>query len=244
MTLKTWLIRVRNRLLWWFGTVDVIDGLNTGPEWERASFNTVLFHWIMKEPLRHMVRLMPDIPQSWINNLTGTQKILYEIAKEKWYNKDQSEERKGKFWKPFLFALIFWQQDEAGEFFDAIFYEVLRRRNEFFIQAGRLDPDNWYMDHNPGIPDNGPGRQLCIALEDPAIRYDTLKSKSRIVLIERPGRGFVCLKGKNGKPMYSVFNRFKCTPIISGGYEYKIVAQTQLLYEATMKSSEIENGGT
>ena len=62
MTLKTWLIRVRNRLLWWFGTVDVIDGLNTQEEIDKASFNTVLFHWIMKEPLRHMVRLMPDIP--------------------------------------------------------------------------------------------------------------------------------------------------------------------------------------
>ncbi|MFA6364593.1 hypothetical protein [Methanoregula sp.] len=243
MTLKTWLIRARNRLLRWFGTADCIDGLNTGEEWSKASFNTILFHWIMKEPLRHMVRLMPDIPQSWIDNLTGTQKLLYEIAKKKWYNCDKSEERREKLWKPFLFALIFWQQDEAAEIFDPVFYEILRRRDEFFIPAARLDPANWYMDRNPKLPDNGPGRMLSIALEDPPVRFDALTRDDVIVLLERPARGFVCLRDAAGQPIYTVINRFQCTKLPAGGYQYQIAGKTAALYQATNMANAIENGG-
>jgi hypothetical protein len=234
---------MRNRLLYWFGTDDVIDGLNTGPEWEKASFNTVLFHWIMKEPLRKMVRLMPDIPQSWIDNLTGSQRLLYEIAKECWYDCDGNEERRDKLWKPFLFALIFWQQDEAAEPFDRLLYEVLRRRDEFYIQSGRLDPANWYMEHNPGIPDNGPGRRMHISLEDPPVRFDTLYSPDTIVLLERPGRGFVCLRDAEGKPLYTLFNRFQYTKLPTGGYQYAIAGKTAALYEATNMANVIESGG-
>ena len=242
MTLKTWLIRARNRLLWWFGTVDVIDGLNTQEEIDKASFNTILFHWIMKEPLRHMVRLMPDIPQSWIDNLTGTQKLLYEIAKEKWYDCDKSEERREKLWKPFLFALIFWQQDEAAEIFDPVFYEILRRRDEFFIPVARLDPANWYMDRNPKLPDNGPGRMLSIALEDPPVRFDALTHDDVIVLLERPARGFVCLRDGAGQQLYTVINRFQYTKLPTGGYKYGIAGKTAALYEATNMAEAIENG--
>lgn len=238
------LIRLRNRLLRWFGTIDVIDGLNTGPEWERATFDTVLFHWIMKEPLRRMVRLMPEIPQSWIDSLTGSQRLLYDIAKECWYDCDRNGERREKLWKPFLFALVFWQQDEAAEPFDRLLYEVLRRRDEFYIQVGRQDPSNWYMDHNPGIPDNGPGRRLHISLEDPPVRYDTLTRDDAIVLLERPGRGFVCLRDEAGKPLYTLINRFQYVRLPTGGYQYTITGKTGSLYEATNMAQEIENGGT
>lgn len=243
MKLKAYLIKLRNRLLWWFGTVDVIDGLNTGEELNKASFNTVLFHWIMKEPLRKLIRLMPDIPQSWIDNLTGSQRLLYEIAKEKWYDCDKSDERREKLWKPFLFALVFWQQDEAAEPFDRILYEVLRRRDEFFIQSGRLDPANWYMDHNPGIPDHGPGRVLSIALEDPAVRFDSLTDKtSGMVLLERPARGFIYIPCKNG-PLYMVIDRFDGKKTPEGGYQYPIIDYFDSLIDATRKAQEIENGG-
>ena len=236
-------IKLRNRLLWWFGTNEVIDGLNTGPEWERATFNTVLFHWIMKEPLRKLVRLMPDIPQSWINNLTGSQRLLYEIAKESWYDCDKSDERREKLWKPFLFALVFWHEDEAAEPFDRILYEVLRRRDEFYIWSGRLDPANWYMDHNPAIPDNGHGRRMHISLEDPSVRFDTLYSPDTLVLLERPGRGFVCLRDEEGNPLYTVFNRFEYVKLPTGGYQYKIAGKTGSLYEATNMANAIETGG-
>jgi hypothetical protein len=243
MTLKPWIIRTRNHVLRWFGTMDTIDGLNTGPEWESASFNTILFHWIMKEPLRKLVRLMPDIPQSWIDNLTGTQRLIYEIAREKWYGCDKSEERREKLWKPFLFALIFWQQDEAAEIFDPVFYEILRRRDEFFIPVGRLDPANWYMDHNPGIPENGPGRQLNIALEDPPVRFDTLAWRDSVVLLERPARGFICHQDPDGKSLYTVINRFAGERATGPGYWYPIVTCTDSLMDAAQKAQEIENGG-
>ena len=243
MDLKAYWIKLRNRLLYWFGTNEVIDGLNTGPEWERASFNTILFHWIMKEPLRRMVRLMPEIPQEWIDNLTGSQRLLYEIAKECWYDCDGNPERKGKLWKPFLFILIFWYQDEAAEPFDRLLYEVLRRRDEFYIQSGRLDPMNWYMVHNPAIPDHGPGRRLHISLEDPAVRFDTLTRDDVIVLLERPARGFVCLRDAEGKPLYTVINRFQYTKLPTGGYQYDIAGKTSALYEATNMAQEIEHHG-
>jgi hypothetical protein len=240
-------IKLRNRLLWWFGTVEVIDGLNTTPELEKATFNTVLFHWIMKEPLRKIIRLMPDIPQSWIDNLTGSQRLLYEIAKECWYDCDKSGARRDQLWKPFLFVLIYWQQDEAAEPFDRILYEVLRRRDEFYIQSGRLDPLNWYMEHNPAIPANEygrtNGRRMHISLEDPAVRFDTLTRDDVIVLLERPARGFVCLRDAEGKPLYTVINRFEYTKLPEGGYQYVIAGKTAALYEATNMANAIENGG-
>ena len=245
--IKSTLIKMRNRLLYWFGTDDVIDGLNTGPEWEKASFNTVLFHWIMKEPLRKLVRLMPDIPQSWIDNLTGSQRLLYDIAKEKWYDCDKSDERREKLWKPFLFMLVFWMQDEAAEPFDRVLYEVLKRRDQFYIASGRLDPNNWYMNKNPAIaPDEygrTHGRRMHISLEDPAIRFDTLTRDDVIVLLERPARGFVCLRDAEGKPLYTVINRFNYTKLPEGGYQYAIAGKTAALYEATNMANVIENGG-
>lgn len=237
------IIKARNRLLKWLGDGSTITGLNWEEEWNVATFDTVLFHWVMKEPLRRMVQLMPDIPQSWIDNLTGSQRLLYEIAKETWYDCDRSGERREKLWKPFVFALIFWGNDEAGEPFDRLIYEVLQRRDEFYIQSGRLDPANWYMNHNPGIPDNGPGRRMHISLEDPAVRYDTLNSPDTLVLLERPSRGFVCLRDVGGKPVYTVFNRFQYTKLPTGGYQYTIAGKTGSLYEATTMANVIENGG-
>lgn len=242
------LIKLRNRVLWWFGTVDVIDGLNTNPELDKATFNTVLFHWIMKEPLRKIIKLMPDIPQSWIDNLTGSQRLLYEIAKECWYDCDKSGARREQLWKPFLFVLIYWHQDEAAEPFDRVLYEVLRRRDEFYIWSGRLDPANWYMEHNPAIPMNESngrtnGRRLHISLEDPAVRYDTLHSPDTLVLLERPGRSFVCLRDAEGKPQYTLFNRFEYVKLPTGGYQYRIIGRTGSLYEATNMAESIETGG-
>jgi len=249
-----YLIKLRNRLLKWMGTSGDIDGLNWTPEWEKASTSTIMFHWIMKEPLRKMVRIMPDIPQAWIENLTGNQKILYDIAKECWYDCDQSNERREKLWKPFLYFLVLWQQDEMAEVTDRIFYEILQNRDRFFIQSGRLDPMNWYMDHNPGIApgpllydkniETDAGRRLHISLEDPAVRFDTLTRGDMIVLLERPARNFVCLKSADGNPLYTVFNRFQYTKLPEGGYQYTIAGKTGSLYEATNMADAIENGGT
>ena len=246
MSMREYLIKQRNRLLWWFGTKGDIDGLNTGEEWQKASFNTVLFHWIMKEPLRKLVRLMPDIPQSWIDNLTGSQRLLYDIAKEKWYDCDKSDERREKLWKPFLFMLVFWMQDEAAEPFDRVLYEILNNRDQFYIAAGRLDPNNWYMNNNPAIvPDEygrTHGRRMHISLDDPAVRFDTLTSDDVIVLLERPARGFVCLRDAEGKPLYTVINRFNYTKLPEGGYRYAIAGKTTALYEATNMANAIEGG--
>ncbi|MFA5715671.1 MAG: hypothetical protein WC998_08020 [Candidatus Paceibacterota bacterium] len=250
--IKSLLIKFRNKILKWMGTSGDIDGLNWTPEWEKASTATIMFHWLMKEPLRKMVQIMPDIPQAWIDNLTGNQKILYDIAKECWYDCDQSNERREKLWKIWVYGLIFWHQDEAAEPFDRLLYEILNNRDRFFIQTGRLDPMNWYMDHNPGISPSpmlydktlitDAGRRLHISLDDPAVRFDTLTRDDVIVLLERPARGFVCLRDAEGKPLYTVINRFQYTKLPTGGYQYNIAGKTAALYEATNMANAIEGG--
>ena len=104
-----WLIKIRNRILKRIATSDQITGLNKSPEWDAANVETILFHWIMKNPLRQAVKLMPDIPQPWLDGLTGTRRILYEIGKEKWHDCDKSQNRIDQFWKPFCYALVLWQ---------------------------------------------------------------------------------------------------------------------------------------
>jgi hypothetical protein len=240
----SWLIKIRNRILKWIATSDQITGLNKSPEWDAANVETILFHWIMKNPLRQAVKLMPDIPQPWLDGLTGTQRILYEIGKEKWYDCDKSQNRIDQFWKPFCYALVLWQHDEVMEPFDRLFYEVLAKRDDFFIRVDRLDPDNWYMDDNPKItpkPHIGSqGRCQRIEMEDPAVRYDTLMPDKVIVLEERPARNFVCLRKPNGALYYVMINRHKYIQTVGGGYGFAVIGRHDVLLDAIMAAQKIE----
>lgn len=249
--LINWIIKVRNKILFRLGNgTSGIWGLNHGEEWEDATFDTILFHWIMKNPLRQAVKLMPDIPQPWLDGLTGTQRLLYEIGKEKWYDCDKSQNRKDQFWKPFLYALILWQHDEVMEPFDRVFYEVLTKRDEFFIRVDRLDPANWYMDDNPKKPfetdikksDCGTrqGRIQRIEMEDPAVRYNTIMPDKVIVLEERPARNFVCLRKPDGALYYVLINRHKYIQTVGGGYGFAVLGRHDVLLDAIMAAQKIE----
>ena len=246
-----WLIRVRNRILRWIATSDKITGLNGKPDWDAANFETIMFHWIMKNPLRQAVKLMPDIPQPWLDGLTGSRRMLYEIGKEKWHDCDKSQNRKDQFWKPFCYALVLWQHDEVMEPFDRLFYEILAKRDDFFIRVDRLDPNNWYMDVNPKIspificpnhPRNGshPGRCQRIEMEDPAVRYNTLFPDKVIVLEERPARNFVCLRKPDGALYYVLINRHKYIQTVGGGYGFAVLGRHDVLLDAIMAAQKIE----
>ena len=235
--------KLRNKILSSFGGKSEITGLNTGSEWEKASYDTILFHWIMKNPLRKIVQMIPGIPQSWLDNLQGSPKVLYQIVKTSWYDCDQSEQRRDKMWKPFCYALVLWNNDEMMEFADRLLYETLSHPDRFYIQLGRLNPGYWYMDSNPKLPDGGQGRLVNIFGDDPAVRFDTIHSTEALVLVERPARCFVCRWTVNMEPEYVLINRYSYERTGDGGYQYQIVGVTGDLMEATKRAQELENGG-
>lgn len=229
---------------WWivrkiFGSGE-IQGVNSQPDWLKANFDSVLMHWIMKEPLRKLIRLLPDVPQRWLDDLTGSQRLIYEIAKEKWFDCDDNRQRKDKMWKPLLYWLCIWQNDEMAEFMDRLLYEVVTRRNELYIPLGRLDPKNWYMDRNPKL--NTGGRAINLFNEDPEVRYDTLWRDDLLVLIERPGKNFICRKDADGKTYYSILNRDEFVRTSDGGYGYALLKNTYSLPDAVQQAWQIEKG--
>ena len=235
------LIRARNRVLRWIGEHgSAIWGLNKSPEWDAATPETIIFHWIMKNPLRQAVRLMPDIPDRWMAELTGSQKLLYEIGKEMWKDCDRSQNRVDQFWKPFCFVLVLWHRDEVAEPFDRLLYEVLRRRDEFYISIDRQDPTHWYMDNNPKLPDKRGGRVMRIESEDPPVRFDTLNPDKVIVLLERPARNFVTLRNPDCSLYFVMLNRHEFIRPETGGYAFAVVGREDTLINASMHGQRIE----
>ena len=189
--MNAFLLKIRNKILFHLaqGGKDEIEGINTQEQYDAAGYDSILFHVIMKWPLREIIRVLPDIPEKWIENLTGSRKLMYQIGKDCWYDVDGNAERKQKLWKPFLYFLVLWQNDEVLEPADRVLYEVLKRRDQFYINLGNLDPINWWMNNNPRLADNKAGRCACIFSEDPEIRWDSISQRS-IVLANPPRRNF------------------------------------------------------
>jgi hypothetical protein len=237
------LLKLRNILLHHLAGKTRITGINTQEQWDEAGYDSILFHAIMKWPLREIVRVLPDIPLAWINNLTGTRKHLYEIVKKEWYDNDQNAERKAKLWKPFLYFLVLWENDEVLEPADRVFCETLKRRDEFYINLARQDPANWYMDRNPALPDNQPGRVKNLFNEDPAIRFDTLNQLygyDSIVTLGKPDRNFICIRDQEGKPRYLIINRHDFTTEPDGGFRYRVIDIIDDQIQAAMLGMKIQ----
>ena len=233
------LYNIRHRILRWAIGSGQITGINTGEDWDKAAFDSVMIHWIMKEPLRRLIRMLPDVPDHWLDQLTGSRKLLYEICKEQWYDNGDNRHRLDKMWKPFLYFIVIWQFDEMMEFVDKVLLEVLRRRDDFYINGGRQFPGLWYMDHNPKFGGSG-GRAMNILTEDPDIRYDTLYADDVIVLVEQPKQNFVCRTDLTGNIYYSVLDRTEYIRTTDGGYAYAIKDTVHDLVGAAMKGAEIE----
>jgi len=231
-------LRFRNKVLEWLGGRQKIHGINTPEDWAEANYDSILFHWLMKEPLRQIVRLLPDIPQGWIDGLTGSRRTLYEIAKESWYDVDGNAQRKEKLWKPFLYFLVLWENDEILEPADKVLYEMLCRRNEFYINLARQDPANWYMDRNPGL-DGSHGRVRNLFAEDPAIRFDSLASRTSFVMLTLPERNFICVRNQEG-PVYLVFDRSEFSIEPDGGRRYTVKSCTTDMLTAVQAGVRVE----
>ena len=164
LTLYKHYIKLRNRMIC---KSPQIDPLNVAKEYEEASLDTLLFHHIMKGPLRQFIKMLPDIPDDWISGLTGNRKVMYETIKAKWYDVDDNQERREKFWKPFLFFLCYWEYDTAGEFIEASLFEVLERRWDYYFKCDKLDPTHWYSDKKGG-------RIIKSTWNDPAVSYSSI----------------------------------------------------------------------
>lgn len=237
-------LKLRNKILMYLGGRSEITGVNTGPEIDEASYDTLLFHWIMKEPVRYAVQMMPEIPQAWIENLTGSRKRLYEISKAYWHDVDGNSARLSKLWKPFIYFIVLWENDEVTEPADRVLYEMLKRRGEFYINLDRQDPGNWYRDSNPLLPNNRNGRVQCIFREDPEIRFDSLtellSGGSSIVTRTRPDRNFICIRERNGEHVYLMINRWRFVREDDGGYRYDVISKKTDQIEAATLGAKIE----
>jgi hypothetical protein len=228
------MIRARNKFLQTLGGKHEIKGLNSASNWETGSYDTILFHWIMKNPLRQIIKAMPGIPQAWIDNLTGPSKTFYEIGKHVWYDSDHNAERREKMWKPFQYFCVLWDVDDMAEFCDRILFECLSHPERFFISVPRLDPENWYID--------GRGRRVKVWSYDPRVRFDYLFPDSSIIVESKPSRDFIYLIDRVGDPYYAILDLQSCSPVKEGGYSYNIVKKTPHLINARLKRGEISNG--
>jgi len=235
------LLKLRNRFLYHLASKNAINGINNQEEWDEAGYDSILFHAIMKWPLREIVRILPDIPQAWIDNLTGSRKLLYQIAKKEWYNNDDNSQRRAKLWKPFLYFLILWQNDETMEPADKLLYEVLKHRDEFYINLNRQDPANWYMDTNPAMKQHG--RVLGLFSEDPEIRYNTVNQPfgyDLITTFPQPTRNFICIRNPDGSPGYLIIDRFSYSLEEDGGFTYHVMGNMTDQISAAMLAAKVE----
>lgn len=248
MSLILWITRQYIKLRNWFtrSASDVdLKPLNTGGEWNKANLDTLIFHWIMKEPMRKFIRMLPDIPANWINGLTGNRKVMYDTIKSGWYDIDGNQERKDKFWKPFLFFLCYWEYDTAGEFIEKALYDVLEQQKNFYFKCDRLDPKNWYYDKNP---QNGEScRVMKFSSADPAVAYGTLKKFSDKTIFN-PETNLIMLQTKphnnsigifvDGVWQYVVFDKRR--EIIKGSGLYEVEGVYDNIADMTEHAFRIE----
>lgn len=124
-----------------------ISGVNTNDQEDRMSSDSRLFHFDMKGPIYWALTRIPDVPQHWIDNLKGNNRILYEALKEGYCDREQQSRRKKIVWKLILLFLCIPEYDDNfAEIEDPILFAIAQNVHRFSFNHWWLNPDNWYQD--------------------------------------------------------------------------------------------------
>lgn len=124
-----------------------IHGVNTGDQEETMNKDCRLFHFEMKGPLYWMLIHMPDVPQHWIDNLQGNNRILHDVLKEAYFKKDKQSRRRQIVWKFIEYFLCIPEYDDNhAEIEDPILFTILSNAHRFSFNHWWLNPDHWWND--------------------------------------------------------------------------------------------------
>lgn len=123
-----------------------IDPLNKDEDWQKATKDTVLFHWLLKKPLRYAAKSI-KVPGSWLNQLTGNQRVLYEIIRDEYFDREKQAWRRDTLKPLFEYGLCLYGFDNNyTEVLDYLLHLVIENREKFVFDRNQINPDNWYQD--------------------------------------------------------------------------------------------------
>lgn len=123
-----------------------IDGLNTDKQWKTGSTATLMFHWVMKNPLRKACRMI-IIPDTWIENLTGNRKLLWKIIDSYYVQNENQKHRRNLVVPAAKYALCLAEYDgNYAEIVDVILLGIVKNHELFKFDNWQLNPENWYRD--------------------------------------------------------------------------------------------------
>lgn len=151
-----------------------ITPLNTVEEFEQASPDTLAFHWLIKKPLRHIVRAI-KVPEKWLDRLTGNPRILYRIVCDSYLAHEKQGWRRDTL-KPIIeFGLCLYSFDNNyREVFDSLLSRVIQARGSFEFDHHQINPDNWFQDGRGRIEVDKSTPFSVLSLSDSTIVLDRI----------------------------------------------------------------------
>lgn len=122
-----------------------ITPLNTLSEWENASADTLLFHWVNKVVIARAVRRI-RVPDSWIAVLPEPWATVWEILDDL-FRHDRSARRLAFLVPIARYAITKCAYDNHyGEFGQAVLAALIRNRDRLAIDPQVINPHNWFQD--------------------------------------------------------------------------------------------------
>ncbi len=168
-----WLRRLRLRLM----QRDEFEGigpLNSTAEWESASPDTLAFHWLIKKPLRYVAKSIA-VPDSWIANLEGNAKILWEVIDRVYLQHEKQAGRRALLEPILRYGVCLVNFDNNySEVSNALLAGLFAERARFEFSPSQINPDNWFQD--------GRGRIEMVRTAPFAV----ISVNDREVLVDRP----------------------------------------------------------
>lgn len=151
-----------------------ITPLNTVEEFEQASRDTDAFHWLIKKPLRYIVRSIV-VPQQWLDRLDGNPRILYRIVCDTYFPSEKQGWRRETLKPIFEYGLCLYAFDNNyREVFDSMLSRVISARATFKFDRHQINPDNWYQDGRGRIEVEQSKPFVVLSLSDAAAVLDRI----------------------------------------------------------------------
>ena len=164
-----------------------ITPLNTVEEFEQASPDTLAFHWLIKKPLRYIVRSI-SVPQHWLDRLDGNPRILYRIVCDTYLANERQGWRRDTLKPIFEFGLCLYAFDNNyREVFDSLLARFIQARASFQFDRHQINPDNWYQDGRGRIEVEQSKPFVVLSLSDTAVVLDRIIDNQIITTYGKDG---------------------------------------------------------
>lgn len=165
--------RLKLRLLM-FNEFEGITPLNTVEEFEGASKDTEAFHWLIKKPLRYIIRSIV-VPQRWLDRLDGNPRELYKIVQGTYFPNEKQGWRHDTLKPVFEYGLCLYAFDNNyREIFDSMLAKLIQARGVFKFDHHQINPDNWFQDGRGRIEVDKSTPFSVLSLSDSTIVLDRI----------------------------------------------------------------------